>query len=251
MIRRRRARRRLASLAALLFLIAAGSVAETGGTLARVPLPAPPQEAGFRQPVPDRIDPAARFLIYLHGRIIEERGIHPTDPRFGPYEYVAIVRALEKKGFVVISEARPKGTDPEQYARIVQGQAASLLADGVPPQNITVVGASKGAVIAMLASTLLRNRDMNFVLMSNCNDWVREHYEIDLYGNVLSLYDVKDAFGGTCGPIFSQSKGLNRRREVELKLGIGHALLYRPMKEWIDPVDEWAAESRRGALPAP
>src|SRR6185369_14320994 len=137
--------------------------------------------------------------------------------------------------FVVVSEERPRGTDPEQYARIVQGQAAGLLADGVPPQNITIVGASKGAVIAMLASTLLRNRDMNFVLMSNCNDWVREHYRIDLYGNVLSLYDVKGQFGCISGPIFSQSKGLYRRREVELKLGIGHAVLYFLFKERIAP----------------
>jgi hypothetical protein len=31
---------------------------------------------------------------------------------------------------------------------------------------------------------------------------------------------------------------------VELRLGIGHALLYKPLKEWVDRVDEWAAQSR-------
>ena len=85
---------------------------------------------------------------------------------------------------------------------------------------------------------------MNFVLLSNCNDRVRDRYRIDLYGNVLSLYDVKDEYGGTCQSIFSQSNGLNRHREVKLTLGIGHALLYRPLKEWVDLVDEWATNSR-------
>lgn len=225
----RGARGRLSPGAFLFLLIGLGSVPAAGEPAAR-----------FRQPIPVKVDPGARFLLYLHGRIVEERGIRPTDPKLGTYEYVEILRALERRGFVVISEARSKGTDPRQYARTVRDGVETLLEAGVPARNITVVGASKGALIAMLASTLLRNRDVNFVLLSNCNDWVREHYRIDLYGNVLSLYDVKDEFGGTCQPLFKQSNGLNRRREVALTLGLGHALLYRPRKEWIDLVDEWA-----------
>src|SRR5262245_21316431 len=98
------------------------------------------------------------------------------------------------------------GTDPERYAETVQKQVEARLAAGGPPRHITVLGASKGAVIAMLASTRIRNREVNFVLMSNCNDWVREHFRIDLYGNVLSIYDNNDEFGTTCGPIFARSK---------------------------------------------
>ena len=29
-------------------------------------------------------------------------------------------------------------------------------------------------------------------------------------------------------------------REIEVKLGVGHGLLYKPFKEWVDPAVEWA-----------
>lgn len=205
------------------------------------------QQSGSKQSailkdVPEKIDAGQRYLFYLHGRIIEEKGIRPTDERFGVYEYEAILQALADRGFVVISEARPKGTDGKQYAPKVVGQINALLKAGVPPQHVTVIGASKGAVITMLVSTLLKNRDVNFVIMSNCNDWVQKNFEIDLHGNVLSIYDMNDEFGDTCQKFFERATGLNRRKEIELKLGTGHAILYKPLKEWIDPAVEWAKQ---------
>lgn len=193
--------------------------------------------------VPQQIDAQARYLFYLHGRIIEEKGIRPVDEKFGVYEYEEILKTLADRGFVVISEARAQGTDINQYAPKVVGQINALLKAGVAPQHITVVGASKGAVITMVVSTLLKNRDVNFVIMSNCNDWVLENFAVDLYGNVLSIYDVKDEFGGTCQKIFTRATGLNRHREIVLQVGTGHAILYQPLKEWVDPVVEWAQQS--------
>lgn len=192
--------------------------------------------------VPATMDVKAKYLFYLHGRIIENRGIRPTDPRYGVYEYEAILNTLAAKGFIVISEARAKDTDVNQYATKVVRQIKNLVSAGVPPQHITVVGASKGAVITMRISTLLKNKDVNFVIMSNCNDWVGKNYHIDLYGNVLSIYDFKDAFGGTCQKFFDKAHGLNKHNEVVLKVGTGHAVLYKPLKEWVDPVVEWAKQ---------
>jgi hypothetical protein len=106
---------------------------------------------------PQTTDANAKYLFYLHGRIIEEKGIRPVDPQYGVYEYEQI-----------------------------------------------------------------------------------ENFDIDLYGNVLSIYDVNDEFGHTCQKLFKASTGLNRIREVELKIGTGHAILYKPMKEWVDLVVEWA-----------
>ena len=51
--------------------------------------------------------------------------------------------------FVVISEQRPRNTDVEEYAGKVTGQITALLDAGVPAENITVLGASKGAAIAI------------------------------------------------------------------------------------------------------
>lgn len=214
--------------------------------LSLLPLLALGQDAAsLRRDIPANVDPAARCLIYLHGAIIENHGIRPTDAKYGTYEYAEIVSALERKGFAVITEARPKGTDSKEYAQKVVEQINTLLKAGVPPNRITVVGASKGSVIAMIASTALKNRDVNFVIMANCNDWMMRTHDIDLHGNVLSIYDVKDEIGRTCQPFFDKASGLNRRKEVELQIGTGHAILYQPLPEWIDLIDEWARESAR------
>jgi hypothetical protein len=193
--------------------------------------------------VPERVNPKARYLFYLHGRIIEEQGLRPTSPQHGVYEYEQILDTFKKAGFAVTSEARAKDTDPKQYAEKVVGQIKALLKAEVPPDHITVVGASKGAVINMLVSTYLKNREVNFVLLASCNDDMFKRFAIDLWGNVLSIYDVKDEYGQSCKKFFDKATGLNRHAEIEVKLGIGHALLYRPIKEWIEPTIEWARSS--------
>lgn len=191
--------------------------------------------------VPADIDPGGEYLFYLHGLIIENEGVRPTSPRFGVYEYAEILETFRAKGFVVISEPRPKGTDPEQYAAKVVGQVGRLLAAGVPPRNITVVGASRGGGIAIIASTRLRNRRVKFAILAACGDWdVYRRVGVDLWGAILSVYDVKDDLAGTCSGFFQRSTGISRKREVVTRLGLGHGLLYRPFREWIDPVTEWA-----------
>ena len=196
--------------------------------------------------VPERIDANQRYLFYLHGFIIENEGIHAVSPRFGPYEYEKILDTFAGKGFVAISEARPKGTDPLIYAAKVVGQINRLLSAGVPPQNITVVGASRGGAIAIATSTLLKNRDVNFVILAACgNSNIYKSFRPDLWGNVLSIWDYKDDTGaGSCKQFFNRSSGINKRKEIKVKLGLGHGLLYRPLKEWVDPSVEWATKQK-------
>lgn len=190
--------------------------------------------------VPEKVDPNARYMFYLHGLIIENEGPRPTSPQHGVYEYAEILDTLAGKGFVVISEARPKGTVVTEYAAKVVGQINALLKAGVSPRHITVVGASRGGGIAIAASSQLKNRDVNFVIMAACSDSdIYKTFKPDLWGNVLSIYDYKDTVG-PCEDFFAKATGLNRHRQIEVKLGIGHGLLYRPLKEWVDPVVEWA-----------
>ena len=181
-------------------------------------------------------------IFYLHGRIIEEQGRRPTHPEFGTYEYDEILRQLGGEGRVVVSEARPRNTDPDAYADKVAKQIEELLAKGVPGRRITVIGASKGALITMLVSTRVRSPQVGYVILANCNDWVRENHRIDLHGEVLSIYEASDSVGGTCEPIFRQSKELGRHREIRLETGLRHGFLYRPMKEWIEPALDWSRE---------
>jgi hypothetical protein len=183
---------------------------------------------------PQQIDTNAKYLFYLHARIIEEEGINAVSQVFGAYEYQQILQTFVDNGFIVISEPRPKGTDVQQYAAKVVGQINSLVQAGVPPQKITVVGASKGGSIAVATSSQLKNRDINFALIAACG-------RSDMYGNVLSVWDYLDDTGAAmCEKFFAQAKGLNRHKEVELRVGLGHGMLYRPLKEWVDLVIEWA-----------
>jgi hypothetical protein len=193
--------------------------------------------------VPAQVDAGARYLFYLHGLIVENYGIRPTSPEHGVYEYEQILDTLAGKGFIVISEPRPKGTVVTEYAAKVAGQVNRLLKAGVPPGHITVVGASRGGGIAIAVSSQLRNKNLNFVIMAACgNSDIYKTFQPDLWGNVLSIYDYKDTVG-PCGSFFDKSTGLNRHREIVVRLGIGHGLLYRPLKEWVDPVVEWARQS--------
>ena len=105
--------------------------------------------------VPDTVDPAARYLFYLHGAIIERAGERPTHPVFGVYEYRKILETFADRGLIVISEARPAGTEAAEYAAKVAQQVRTLLAAGVPPDHVTVAGFSKGGGIAILASSSL------------------------------------------------------------------------------------------------
>ncbi len=197
---------------------------------------------------PEIIDPSSRYLFYLHGKIIEDQGIPAISPDFGEYEFEAILKELSSYGFEVIGEKRAQNTDPAEYARKVANQVNILLDEGVPPGNITVVGASKGAGITIYVSNILKNKEINFVLLAICHpDQVHFFIQegISLEGNVLSIYDSNDQFAGTCQELFSFSigNGVGRFDEIILEIGTGHGILYQPNDEWILPTVQWADEN--------
>ena len=201
-------------------------------------------QSGVFKGVPDQIDARARYLFYLHGRIVEDKGVRPVSERHGIYEYEKILETFREAGFVVISEARAKDTDVRQYAaKVVVAQIRRLLKAGVPPRQVSVVGASKGSHIAMHASSLLRQRDVNFVLIAGCGEQTAKNRELNLHGRVLSIYDASDEGAGTCESLFARSAGLSQRGEVRLSLDLGHGFIYRPLKEWVEPAIAWAKQS--------
>jgi hypothetical protein len=210
---------------------------------------APPPAVGASGPVlpafPDRPDPKLRYVVYLHGRIVEEQGRKAVSPEFGAYRYDEIVAALARRGNAVIAEIREKDADAQRSAaHVVQG-VQRLLGAGVPARNVTVVGASKGAAIAMLASTALAQPDVGWVILSNCNEWVTKNFEIALHGQVLSIYEESDEMGRSCAPIFERSPELAGGDEVRVSTGLRHGYLYRPLPEWVDPVLAWIERRER------
>ena len=208
-------------------------------TLLLVIQPAAQEKPGvILSAAPKKVDTSARYLFYLHGRIVEQ-GRRPISPQYGPYEYDQILETFKAKGFVVISEQRRVGTDVEQYAGKVADQVRQLLKAGVPPRNITVVGASQGSFIAMLASTYLKERDVKFVFIAGCAADARFLEMVDLHGNVLSIYERTDG-AGSCEKYRADATGLAKYQETELQTGKRHGFIYRPMTEWIEPTISWA-----------
>jgi hypothetical protein len=195
---------------------------------------------------PDVIDPAKRYMFYLHGKILEDQGIPAVSPEFGEYQYKEILWTLQSYGFEVISELRPKDADGWEFAQRTARQVSELLKAGVPSGSITVVGASKGATIAVVASHLVRNPEVNYVLLGTCHPTLVEEWKqggLNLTGNVLSIYDVADdEYSGSCEELLSlaQGKGLNHHDELVLQVGTGHGILYQPLPEWVLPTVKWA-----------
>lgn len=199
--------------------------------------------------VPDQVDVRAKYLFFLHGQIVENQGLRPTSPRFGVYEYQKILETFKSKGFIVISEARPKNTDIWKYSQKVKAQVTKLLSAGVSPSNIIIVGASKGGAIAILASSALKNKELNFVLIASCSQMFIQSIisrGVYLWGNVLSIYDSSDQWAGSCQKLLeaSSSQNLGRYKEIKLNLELGHGFHFRPLPEWIDPVVEWAKRQK-------
>ena len=190
--------------------------------------------------VPAAADPDARYLIYLHGRIIEEAGTRPTHPRFGVYEYEEILSTFAEQGFVGISEARPSGTEVAVYAEKVADQVRSLIDAGVPAENVTVVGFSKGGVIAILTSSVLADDRVNFVFIAACGPWIESIPELAPHGRLLALREASDEMIGSCEGLLARAEGEGERREMVVEIGGGHGAFYRPRAEWVDPVVAWA-----------
>lgn len=197
---------------------------------------------------PATIDPGSRYLFYLHGRIIEEQGLTAVDPIYGAYQYEAILDRLASAGLIVISEQREKDADPSAYAQRIKAQVESLQRAGVSSQNITILGASKGAYITALASSALEDPALNVVLLGSCDPGMIDEWRTSgrrLYGNVLAIYDIQDdEYSGSCEELFelSAGKGLGQHEELLLHVGTGHGILYQPLDEWILPALEWAAQ---------
>lgn len=192
--------------------------------------------------IPKDIDPDGKYLIYLHGKIIEDQGVDAVSPQFGPYEFEEILKYLADAGFNVIGEVRTGPTDVDAYSDHVAAQVHSLLDGGVPGENITVIGFSKGGALAIFTSAKLGNADLNFVLIGICGDWEHDDPGVALAGRILSLYERSDDFGSSCKPLAEKSPGVVAFEEIEFNTGKRHGAFYSADPIWLDPIIAWIGE---------
>lgn len=190
--------------------------------------------SGVLAAAPAKPDPAARHVFYLHGKIIEDAGRKPTHPRWGVYDYDAVLAALTGAGRVVISEQRQAGTKVEAYAAEVASQIEALLGAGVPPDHITVVGFSKGGMIAQHVSRKLR-APIRYAFLASCS----QQSAGKLHGRILSIHEETDTMMASCKPAFEHSPDLVEHHELQIHIGGEHGAFYRPDPAWVTPLLAW------------
>lgn len=184
---------------------------------------------------------AQRYIFFLHNKFIEDEGLKGVHPEYGKAEYKEIVDAFCKKGFVVISEVRPKGADGIAYAHKTKWQVDSLVKKGAKPSDITVIGTSKGGYIAQYTSGLLKNNDINFVFIGSCGEYLDEEPDVKWYGNILSIYEKTDIWLSCEKMKNRQGDHIHHYKEIELNTAMKHGYLYKALPLWIDPAAKWAS----------
>lgn len=183
-----------------------------------------------------------QFIFFLHNRFLETHKIEEAHPQYGKVEYEAILKRFEENKFKVISEKRKGNVNARDYALQVKNQIDSLLAKGISPGSITVVGTSKGGYIAQYVSTFLKNPNVNFVFVGSFRDSDMETIpEINFCGNILNIYEATDDFGVSAKARAETSNlKVKRFREVELKTGLQHGFLFKASDAWLSPTIAWA-----------
>lgn len=187
--------------------------------------------------VPDNPDASEKYIFYLHGSVEEEEG------STGKYE--TAVEAIAESSATVISEVRDD-TDPNAYSIKLKGQVEKLLSKGVPPENITISGFSKGSIIALASAGSINNPKINFVLLAGCSEDLNDKYSVDAskaVGRILSIYDSGDDKFESCDGIIKSSDKLIFE-ETDLDSGKGHKVFRIPkekfIEQWRDPLTDWA-----------
>jgi glyoxylase-like metal-dependent hydrolase (beta-lactamase superfamily II) len=183
-----------------------------------------------------------RTVIFLHNRFLENHKLNELHPEYGKTEYKEILSEFEKNGLNVISEKRSENVNTREYALGVVNQIDSLISNGIKPNEITVVGTSKGGYIAQYVSTLANNPKLNFVFIASFqNNDIQNIPEINYCGNILTIFEKSDLYGVSALEREQNSTcKIENFKEIELNTGLRHGFLFKPLKEWIEPTVQWA-----------
>lgn len=219
----------------------------------------PVQAQEVLRDLPSNIDVTKKFLFFQHGLSVEQLGPDSYSKEFRKtYDTTGLANAFAKAGYIVIAEFRPKGSRVPAYAAKISAQITQLLAAGVAPKNIAVVGHSKGGYITIASATQLANPEINYAILAGCalpsarnigGADARATYEKliadtqgKLKGRFLSQYDSTDDWMGSCNELQAANPGLTIEETViqsGYAAGMGHGLFYRPEPIWFEPLIKW------------
>ncbi|MGF1502414.1 MAG: hypothetical protein ACFBSD_11415 [Paracoccaceae bacterium] len=180
-----------------------------------------------------------RTIIFLHNAWYEGHKAGEPHPKFGAYDLAGITAALAEGG-AVEAPVRGPDADPSEAADALTARIREAIADGQDPDKITVIGASKGAFIAQLASARLGEPAVSWVLVGGCHTARMEAGAPPaMTGRVLSIYEASDRIAGACAPHGALYANAQAFEEQETKTGLDHGFQFVADPVWITPALAW------------
>ena len=187
---------------------------------------------------PDEVDHNSKYVFYSHGKIVEGKNTNPIHPRWGEYDFPKVKEALSSNNYTLVAYHRPENTNPKKFALKLSNDVQKLISLGVKPQNISLVGFSRGGEITILASNNLQNPDVNIILLASCASFMKNRELFKVYGKVFSIYETSDMVG-SCQFLINQSTNVSSFNEVSISTGKEHGAFFKPISDWIKPVKKW------------
>ena len=178
-------------------------------------------------------------VIFLHNAFFEKNKDGQAHKRFGPYDFEGIKAALRKDRTLIAPERGPDA-DPQQAADALVANVKQMIESGRSADRIKVIGASKGAFIAQLASAKLEEPEMRWVLVGGCHTKRMSKGGFPaMTGRVLSIYDSSDQIAGPCAPYKPLTAKTSSFEEISISLGEGHGFQFSGNSAWITPALDW------------
>lgn len=186
---------------------------------------------------PEKVDPSQKYVFYSHGYIVEGEDEKPVHPKWGMYDFPLVKEKLSDDSYQLVARHRPKNTNPVEYAKNLANEVNLLIQSGVPPENIALIGFSRGGAITIMASNELKNSQLNFVILAGCASLVKNNPKLELYGRILSIYETSDQVG-SCNFMKERSNEISFT-ELAISTGKEHGAFYLPREEWLVPLKQW------------
>ena len=178
-------------------------------------------------------------LLFLHNAWFEKNKDGGVHKQFGSYDFAGIKAALATGGQVLAPERGPNA-DPNAAADDLVKDIAGLIASGKAPGSIKVIGASKGAHIAQLASERLNQSQIRWVLVGGCHNERMDKGNVPrMTGKVLSVYDRSDKIAGSCRRYPDLFTAADKFQEIAVSTGRDHGFQFSADKAWIGPALSW------------
>lgn len=187
---------------------------------------------------PTHINPDEKYVFYSHGYIVEGTNPRPEHAVWGIYDFPLITQTLAGAEGNLIAYHRPAQTDPFAAAQQLAQDVQQLIAAGVKPQNITLMGFSRGGAITIMAANELKLDNLKTVILAGCAGLVKDTADLQLYGDVLSVFETSDQVG-SCEFLHQRSDQVRSFTEIAISTGKSHGAFYLPRPQWVTPVMRW------------